>query len=340
MVLKSLGNSRLFTIRVSGSSFLVSLKASNRYSKSYLDSLELSIALLADYGERQGWPDIASLTTSHLEEYLYYVQTRPKWFGERKISEPPESPSQSYIESQYRRLKRFFNWLVERGHVDRNPLDLIPHPHVDEKVVPVVSELQKLNLLRLVDPANARTESERFLRVRNRAVLYLCIDTPGRRNELSTLTVNGVDLDRGAILVMGKGRRERWMPIGSTPTAALAEYLQHRVRRLAQRTDGLWVSGTGLEMKPSWIYLMLRTLGQRAGIPGLHAHQFRHTYAVTALRGGMSERVLQIVGGWKKIPDTYMRTLGYEDAEKFHRQISPADKLGQGLDTGKRRGRL
>ncbi len=56
--------------------------------------------------------------------------------------------------------------------------------------------------------------------------------------------------------------------------------------------------------------------------------------------GGMSERVLQIVGGWKKIPDTYMRTLGYEDAEKFHRQISPADKLGGGLDTVKRWGRL
>ena len=126
---------------------------------------------------------------------------------------------------------------MERGHIYRNPLDLIPHPHVDEKVVPVVSELQKINLLRLVDPANARTETERFCIVRNRAVLYLLIDTPGRRNELATLTVNAVDLDGSAVLVMGKGRRERWMPIGSTPTAALAEYLALRGRRLAQRTD-------------------------------------------------------------------------------------------------------
>ncbi len=54
----------------------------------------------------------------------------------------------------------------------------------------------------------------------------------------------------------------------------------------------------------------------------------------------MAQRVLEIIGDWKKIPDTYMRTLGYEDAEKFHRQISPADKLGGGLDTGKRRGKL
>ena len=50
-----------------------------------------------------------------------------------------EPPSQSYIESQYRQLKRFFNWLAEREQIDRNPLDLIPHPHIDDKVVPMVS---------------------------------------------------------------------------------------------------------------------------------------------------------------------------------------------------------
>ncbi len=54
----------------------------------------------------------------------------------------------------------------------------------------------------------------------------------------------------------------------------------------------------------------------------------------------MSERVLQIAVGWETIPYTYTRTLNYEDAEKLHRQISPADQLGTGIDTGKRRGRL
>ncbi len=116
---------------------MISLLASSRYSKSYLDSLEFSVALLADYGESKGWQDISSLTTGHPEEYLYYVQTRPRWFGERGRTLEP--PSQSYIESQYRQLKRFFNWLVEREQIDRNPLDLIPHPHIDDKVVPMVS---------------------------------------------------------------------------------------------------------------------------------------------------------------------------------------------------------
>ena len=71
MALKPLGDSRLFTIRDSGRSFLISLLASNRHYKSYLDSLELSVALLVDYGESKGWQDISSLTTGHPEEYLY-----------------------------------------------------------------------------------------------------------------------------------------------------------------------------------------------------------------------------------------------------------------------------
>ena len=100
-------------------------------------------------------------------------------------------------------------------------------------------------------------------------------------------------------------------------------------------------------MKPTWLYLMLKRLGERADIPGLHTHQFRHTYAVTALRGGMPERVLALAGGWRKIPDTYLRTLGSDDVRRFHADISPADRLGEAQGTlrperkhGKGRGKL
>ena len=65
----------------------------------------------------------------------------------------------------------------------------------------------------------------------------------------------------------------------------------------------------------------------RAGVPGLHTHQLRHTYAVTSLREGMPERVLQIVGGWKRVPETYFRTLGLEDAKRYQAQVSPGDRL-------------
>ena len=78
----------------------------------------------------------------------------------------------------------------------------------------------------------------------------------------------------------------------------------------------------------------------------MHPHRFRHSYAINALRAGMPEQVLKIVGGWKKIPETYFRTLGEEDAREFHRQVSPGDKLGKTTSAGRtwrqgqRRGRL
>ena len=312
-------------LREAGKGFLVSLKASNRYSASYLDSLGRAIALLAVYSEEQRWPGVSAITTAHLEEYLTYLQDRPRWFGTRE-PDNPRPISQGYIEVQYRRLNRFFNWLVERGHGESNPLHLIKHPSVDEKTVPVVSEQEMLDLLTLLDPALARTPAHLFRLARNRAVLFLLWDTPGRRNEIACLDVADVDLEAGTILVMGKGRKQRVMAIGDVARSELWDYLQVR-KTISPRVESLWVSERGQAMQPNWLYLMLKRLGKRAGIPNLHTHQFRHSYAINALRNGMPERVLQFVGGWKKIPDTYFRTLGAEDAQQFHRQVSPGDRL-------------
>ena len=111
----------------------------------------------------------------------------------------------------------------ERGHVEDNPLWLIERPRVQERTVPTVSEQQMLDLLTLLDPALARTPAHRFRLLRNRAVLFLLWDTPGRRDEVATLDLDGVDLDAGTIMVMGKGRKERYMPIGDTARSVLWE---------------------------------------------------------------------------------------------------------------------
>ena len=82
---------------------------------------------------------------------------------------------------------------------------------------------------------------------------------------------------------------------------------------------------------------MLKRLGKRAGIANLRTHQFRHSYTVNALRAGMPEQVLKIIGGWKKIPETYFRTLGEEDAREFHRQVITGDRLGRAPSGGRGR---
>ena len=316
----------LFTVREASKGFLISLRASNRYKATYLVALEGSLAFLAQYAEEQAWPPVGELTTEHLEDYLVHLATRPKWFGERGAQ---GKASQSYVETQYRRFKRFFGWLVQRGHLSRNPMDLIPHPKVDEKVVPTVSERDCAALLAMVDPKLYRTPSRRFRAIRDRAMIVMLIDTPGRKTELGGLTTNDVDIDGGRILVMGKGGRERWMHLGAVAVDALWQYLQARASMVV-RTEALWVDIAGKAMDPDWLRRMLYRVGKQAAVPNLHPHRFRHTFAVNWLRAGESERVLMIEAGWKKVPETYFRTLDENDAARAHRRVSPADRLGKG----------
>jgi site-specific recombinase XerD len=291
--------------------------------------MELSLGLLCSYAEQESWPMAAAVTTGHIEAYLVYLQGRPRWFGDREKANP-RRVSQSHFETQYRRLKRFFNWLVERAYIESNPLDQIPHPHIDEVTVPTVPEQAILTMLELTDYRHARTPSERFRAIRNRACLYLFLDTPGRRDEIARLQMGDVDLEAANITVMGKGRRQRRTPLGSTALDALWSDLQARPSRRIH-TEDLWVDDGGRPMTPMWIYRMLRRLGERADLPGLHTHQFRHTYAVGMLRARMPERIIEMVGGWRRIPATYFRTLGDDDAAAMHQDVSPADRLAEKL---------
>ena len=84
-------------------------------------------------------------------------------------------------------------------------------------------------------------------------------------------------------------------------------------------------------MHTDWLYRMLKRLGKRAGVPNLHPHRFRHTFAIKWLEADQPERVLEIEGGWKRIPDTYFATLGEKHAAAAHQRMSPADRLGQGI---------
>ena len=183
-------------------------------------------------------------------------------------------------------------------------------------------------LLILTDSALVKIPARQFRLVRGLAVLYMLWDTPGRLTEISNMSLEDVDMAAGAVLVMGKGGRERWMIIGNAAKSVLVDYLLER-EKLLPNTNALWVSEHGRAILPNGIFRILKRLGNRAGIPNLHTHRFRPSFAVNVLRARMPGWVLQIVGGWKGIPGTYSRTLGAEDAMDCHREVSPGDRLGR-----------
>jgi integrase len=109
-------------------------------------------------------------------------------------------------------------------------------------------------------------------------MLMLLVDTGARRAELVDLTLAHLDLDLDVLPVLGKGRRERALPFGHTAGAALDRYLRARPRHKDAALPWLWLGPQGRLTR--WgLVQMLRRRGEQAGLPGLHPHQLRHSFA-------------------------------------------------------------
>jgi site-specific recombinase XerD len=197
---------------------------------------------------------------------------------------------------------------------------------VQQRVIPTVSDDDFRKLLRLTDPALYRSPARNFRAVRDQAMLWLLLDTPGRQDELARLTLENVDLRERRVLVEGKGRKERYMYLGAVTTKAMGRYKMQR-DTLDPWTDDWWVDCHGRPMNRAWLHRVLKRLGQRAGIPNLHPHMFRHTFSVRMIESDVPLPTLEVMGGWVRIPQTYLATLGDRAARAAHRRVSPADRL-------------
>ena len=167
----------------------------------------------------------------------------------------------------------------------------------------------------------------RFLDIRNRAVLLLFLDTGLRLSELAGIQLKDLDFDRETVRIMGKGAKERLVRVGKTTQKALLRYL-------LMRTDMhpcLWVTEERRPMMCRGIQIMVRKLCARANIidakPG--PHTFRHTAAINYLRNGGDEFTLQIMLGHSTLQMTrrYVSSLGTEDMIRVHKKASPVDNM-------------
>jgi len=232
-----------------------------------------------------------------------------------------ETNSPISVGDYYKSIKRFFNWLVDEGLLEKTPMQNIKPPKKVVKIIRPFSRQDINNLLLLVT-------SNHFVDLRNKAIILMFLDTGLRLSELAGVQLADVNFDQETINVMGKGARERVVRIGKTVQKALLRYL------LTRHDDYpcLWVTEEGRPLSVAGVQIAIKKLCHRAQItdakPG--PHTFRHTFATQALLNGASEREVQNLLGHssQKMTQQYTATITSEHAVKGHRRFSPVDCLG------------
>jgi len=268
--------------------FLRSLKERNVSAhtlKAYTSDLGKFAANVGD----AGWKDIDHM---HIRGFLSKLY-------DQGLSKTSVARALAAVRSLYR-------WLAREGVVEQNPAALVATPRLPKKL-PRVPTIEEMNTVLDGDmPALAAWPE------RDRVILELLYGCGIRNSELIGIDVDDVRRSGEAILVRGKGRKERYVPFGDAVKSALDTYLPIRQQKLAERkqsTRALLVNLRGSRLTTRSVGRIVKRIAVAKGLsPDVHPHTLRHAFGTHLLEEGADLRAIQEMLGHERLSTTQRYT--------------------------------
>jgi integrase/recombinase XerD len=207
------------------------------------------------------------------------------------------------------------------GRLSRDPTERVRSPKLPRRLPKNLSEAQVETLLCAPDTATT-------LGLRDRAMLETLYATGLRVSELVGLGIAQASLDMGVVRVLGKGSKERLVPLGEEAIAWVKRYLANARPALAggSRSNAMFVTARGGPLTRQAFWALVKRYAMRAGIPvgKLSPHVLRHAFATHLLNHGADLRVVQLLLGHADITTTTIYThVARERLKRLHEQHHP-----------------
>ena len=262
--------------------FLLYLELDLNYSKNTINTYENSLNHLIKYFKK----DLLSLKSNDIEKFLSTLSM--------------ESSSISNYLSSY---KSFYNYYIKIGKIKINPTDCISSPKLNKKLPTylTVDEIDKLLDIEIKDAYDAR----------NKSLLELLYSSGLRISELVNLEFKNIDLNDCIVRVMGKGNKERIVPINDIAIHYLKIYVKDYRYKLVkhEQNNFIYLNNHGKKMTRQGVFKMIKKITVLKGIKkDVSPHTLRHSIATHMLEGGADLRIIQEFLGHSDIGTTQIYT--------------------------------
>ena len=209
-------------------------------------------------------------------------------------------------------LRSFFNWMVLEGTIKDNPCDRVDMPKLGRYLPDVLSEEE---VFRIIDSVDVTT----WQGCRDKAILEVLYGCGLRVSEAVGLKVTSLFLDEGFVRVIGKGDKERLVPIGEAASDALTAYLEARPAEFSV-TDHIFVNRYGKPLSRVSAFKTVKAAAALAGVrKNISPHTFRHSFATHMIENGADIRLVQEMLGHESVSTTEIYT--HIDSTTWHAEI-------------------